>query len=113
MRYFSRGFEHGCRFFVRQFQQGSHVAARDNTALTDLELHWGNDGTRELALRDQRDGSSSRQGFTDFTGVLLRQLDHGHETDSASRASVRAGKVRDAPPTPTRSWQAASLRCRR
>jgi hypothetical protein len=44
---------------------------------------------------------------------LLRQLDHGHETDSASRASVRAGKVRDAPPTPTRSWQAASLRCRR
>jgi hypothetical protein len=76
VRYFSRGPDHGCRFLVRQFQQGSHVAARDNTALTDLELHRVNDGTRELAFCDQRNGSSSRQRFTDFTGVLLRQLDH-------------------------------------
>ena len=76
IRDFSRGPDHGCRFLVRQFQQGSHVAACDNTALTDLELHRVNDGTRELALCDQRNGRSSRQGFTDFTGVLLRQLDH-------------------------------------
>jgi hypothetical protein len=76
MRHFSRGPDHGCRFFVRQFKQGCHVAARDNAALTDLELHWSNDGTRELALCYQRNGGSSRQCFTDFTGVLLRQLEH-------------------------------------
>jgi len=76
MRDFPRRLDHGRRFFIRQFQQGGHMAARDDTALTGLELHRVDDGTRELALGDQRNGSSSRQRFADLAGVLVRQLDH-------------------------------------
>ena len=76
MGHVSRGFDDGRSLFVSQLQQRPGVAACDDTALTDLELHRGNDGNREFGLCDYRNVGSSRQRFTDFTWLLSRQLDH-------------------------------------
>src|SRR5262245_32657524 len=72
MGHVSRSFYDGCSLFVSQIQQCAGVAARDNTALTDLELHRGNDGNRKLGFCDHGNVGSARQRFTDFTWVLLR-----------------------------------------
>lgn len=52
------------------------MAACNNTALADLELHWRNNGYRKLRFREYRNGASTRQRFTDFTRILSWQLDH-------------------------------------
>ena len=52
------------------------MAACNNTALTDFELHWIDDGYRKLGLREYRNCASTRQRFADFTRILSWQLDH-------------------------------------
>ena len=76
LRHFSRRLDDSRPLLVGQIQQGADVAACDNTALADLELHWSNDGYRKLRLRDYRNCTSTRQRFTDFTRILSWQLDH-------------------------------------
>ena len=72
MGHVSRGFDNGRSFFVSQIQQRAGVAARDDTALTDLELHRGNHGNRKLGFCDHWNVGSARQRFTDFTWLLPR-----------------------------------------
>ena len=72
MGHVSRGFDDGRSFFVRQIQQRAGVAARDDAALTDLELHRGNHGNRKLGLCDNWNVGSARQRLADFTRLLPR-----------------------------------------
>jgi hypothetical protein len=67
---------HDVEVKVRHFLTAVHTVvlkpARNDTALTDLELHRSNDGNRELRLCDDRNVASARQRFADFTGLLPR-----------------------------------------
>ena len=72
MGYVARGFDDRRSFFVSQFQQRADVAARNDTALTDLELHRGNHGNRKLGFCDHWNVASARQRFTDLTWLLSR-----------------------------------------